>query len=414
MDQVVIFEDSSYRNLLPLVYWRACCELRCGYTSLLDKQQRTWAKSSVRLSVRPQIADVVAERLALPVNQAPGGAAVFVNGRLLKGLSPDQIAPGTYGVENGDVVYIAADAATAARLTPDLLLDAEKLKAALAALKQVECKLPKHGLMRYPWDLVHANEEELVEDWKRSGGAAIEGRLCDGTYVLNESAVYVGKGSIVKPCSVLDAEDGPIYIDDDVTISPNVTVQGPCYIGRKCLIQPTAMIREGTSLGEVCKVGGEVECSIIHGYSNKQHTGFLGHAYVCEWINLGAGCTNSDLKNTYGSVRVPLNGQKEIDSGETFVGMMVGDHSKTGINTAFATGSILGTCCNVFVSSHPGKFTPSFSWHTDKGLAEYDAKRGLEVARKVMGRRKKEVTPALEKLFLSLPQIAREHEAPAG
>ena len=218
MDQVVIFEDSSYRNLLPLVYWRACCELRCGYTSLLDKQQRTWPEAAVHLSVRAEIADVVAERLALPVNQAPGGAAVFVNGRLLKGLSPEQIKPGTYGVSNGEVVYISADAATAARLTPDVLLDAEKLAASLAALKQAECKLPKHGLMRYPWDLVHANEDELVEDWKRSGGAALEGRLCEGAYVLNESAVYVGKGSVIKPCAVLDAEDGPIYIDDDVTI----------------------------------------------------------------------------------------------------------------------------------------------------------------------------------------------------
>ena len=166
------------------------------------------------------------------------------------------------------------------------------------------------------------------------------------------------------------------------------------------------MVREGTSLGPVCKIGGEIECSIIHGYSNKQHTGFLGHAYVGEWVNLGAGCTNSDLKNTYGSVRVPING-KEVDSGETFVGMLVGDHS---INTSFATGAVMGTCCNVFLSSYPSKFIPSFSWYTDKGLAKYDAQRGIAVARKVMARRKKDMTPALEKLFVSLPGIARTHE----
>jgi UDP-N-acetylglucosamine diphosphorylase/glucosamine-1-phosphate N-acetyltransferase len=409
MVRLVVFEDVWYRNLLPLVYWRACFELRCGYELLLDKIERTWPEVELHLYVRSDLADVVSERHDAPVNKTPDGPAVFVNGRLLRGLDVDQIKPNSYGVSGGSVVYVNADAETAGRLSAGVFLDGTQLSAAVAKLERVECKLGKHGLMEYPWDLVHANEDELVNDWKRSEGDVIDGEVCQGAYILNSSSVHVGKGTVIKPCAVLDAEDGPIYIGENVTISPNSTVQGPCYIGDGCLVQPTAMVREGTTLGPVCKVGGELECTIIHGYSNKQHTGFLGHAYVCEWVNLGAGCTNSDLKNTYGSVRVPVNG-KEVDSGETFVGMMIGDHSKTGINTSFATGSVMGTCCNVFYSSYPEKFIPSFSWYTDKGLAKYDARRGIEVARKVMGRRKKDMTPALEKLFLSLPETAQAHE----
>ncbi len=409
MKRLVVFEDDGYRNLLPLVYWRACFELRCGYELLLDKIRRLGPGASLTLYVRPDLAAVVAERYDLPVNAQPDGEAVFVNGRLLRGLSAEQMRPNTYGVCDDSVVYVCADAGLAARLTAAAFLDADQLVPLLGKLEKVECKLGRYGLIKYPWDLVHANEHELVADWERSDGAVLAGQVCEGAYILNAPAVHVGQGSTIKPCTVLDAEDGPIYIGENVTISPNCTIQGPCYIGDGCLIQPAALVREGTSLGPVCKIGGEIECSIIHGYSNKQHTGFLGHSYICEWINLGAGCTNSDLKSTYGLVRVPLNG-REVDTGQAFVGMMVGDHSKVGINTRFATGSVMGTCCNVVVTGYPARFVPSFSWYTDNGLDRYDAGRGLAVAKKVMARRKKELTPALEKLFVALPDIACRHE----
>ncbi len=258
----------------------------------------------------------------------------------------------------------------------------------------------------YPWDLVHLHARLLEADWNSPG---IEGRVCEGAYLLNESGIYIGQASVVKPCAVLDAEDGPIYIGRDVVISPNCTIQGPCSIDDGSLIQPGSSIREGTSVGPVCKVGGEVEESIIHGYSNKQHDGFLGHAYVGQWVNLGADTVNSDLKNTYGTVKVPVNGV-EVDSGRMFVGLTVGDHSKTGINQAFSTGGVIGFGCNVATSSLAPKFVPSFTWLTDKGADPYDPQRCLAVAKKVMARRKIEMSPAEQKLFLALPQIAKQHE----
>jgi UDP-N-acetylglucosamine diphosphorylase/glucosamine-1-phosphate N-acetyltransferase len=177
-------------------------------------------------------------------------------------------------------------------------------------------------------------------------------------------------------------------------------IEGPAYIGAGCLIQPGAVVHAGTYLGPVCKVGGEIEGSIIQGFSNKQHDGFLGHSYVCSWVNIAADCVNSDLKNTYGTVRVPING-REVDTNEMFVGMFVGDHSKAGINVSFPTGAVIGFCSAVFTSRSP-KFVPSFAWVDADRVDRYDEVRGLEIARKVIARRKKEMSEAESRVFMGV------------
>ena len=185
-------------------------------------------------------------------------------------------------------------------------------------------------------------------------------------------------------------------------------MQGPAYIADDCLLQPGTTIHSGTTIGPCSKVGGEIEASIIQGYSNKQHDGFLGHSYIGSWVNIGADCLNSDLKNTYGTVRVPING-REVDSGELFVGMIVGDHSKLGINASFPTGAVVGFCSSVFTSRSP-KFVPSFTWLNGDVAQHYDEQRGLEVARKVMARRNKSMSSAEERLFRTIRKVARTVE----
>jgi UDP-N-acetylglucosamine diphosphorylase/glucosamine-1-phosphate N-acetyltransferase len=145
-------------------------------------------------------------------------------------------------------------------------------------------------------------------------------------------------------------------------------------------------------------VGGEIENSIIHSYSNKQHDGFLGHSYLGSWVNLGADTNNSDLKNNYSSVKFTIN-EKEVDSGTIFAGLIMGDHSKTGINTMFNTGTIAGISSNIFGSGYPAKYIPSFSWGGAGSLIEYNLQKSIETARKVMKRRNVEMTPEDEKLF---------------
>jgi len=415
IDTIVVFEDGGFRDLLPLTYWRPTWALRVGYGSLLESMLPDGAFDGVQFACREVMADVVAERSGRPVNVPPAGERVlFLNGRLLA-TAPVPLeaffqAPAPSAQWWGkDLAILLADRALAAQLTPEILLDWKRVADFLADVPAVRfVKEPR--LVRYPWDLVGANATMLEAGWRRAGSPArIEGRLCEGAYLLNAAAIHVGAGSTIKPGVVLDAENGPIFIGRNVTVCPNASIEGPCYIGDGSLIQPGAALRDAMSVGPMSKLGGELESSIIHGFSNKQHDGFLGHAYVAEWVNLAADTVNSDLKNTYGTVRVPINGV-EVESGRQFVGLTVGDHAKTGIGQMFATGSVVGFGSNVASCSFAPKFVPSFAWVTDAGVVRYDLERCLDVARRVMLRRGSQMTAAEERLFGQLPLIAESIE----
>jgi UDP-N-acetylglucosamine diphosphorylase/glucosamine-1-phosphate N-acetyltransferase len=266
-------------------------------------------------------------------------------------------------------------------------------------------------LIEYPWDLVHQNGPQIDADWKLSGyHGQIEGHIYDGAILINRDEIFVGQGAKVKPGAILDAESGPVIIEPGATIFPNAAIEGPAFIGEKSLIKIGAKIYEGTSIGEVCKVGGEVEETIIHSYSNKQHDGFLGHSYLGMWVNLGADTNNSDLKNNYGNVKVYVDGEM-VDSGSMFVGLTMGDHSKSGINTMFNTGTVVGVSCNVYGGGFPPKFIPSFTWGGAEGLVEYRLDKALETARAVMSRRKIDLTSADEELMRGIFEATAKERA---
>jgi UDP-N-acetylglucosamine diphosphorylase/glucosamine-1-phosphate N-acetyltransferase len=157
-------------------------------------------------------------------------------------------------------------------------------------------------------------------------------------------------------------------------------------------------------------VGGEIETSIMMGYANKQHDGFLGHSYVAQWVNLGADTVTSDLKNTYGAIRVFINGIG-METGQRFVGSLIADHAKTGIGTILPTGCVIGVAANVFTPGAVPKFVPSFSWLTHEGMTEYRVDKAIQTARTVMDRRDVELTPAGRELLVRTAEMAREIEA---
>ena len=406
--QVVVFEDAGYQNLLPLVYTRATFNLRCGFDNLLDKIETAMGGAAAALFVRPAIAPAIAERQKRPVNRTPDESdQLWVNGRLLVRRSFN--LPVGAAAWHGDTLLAArVDRATAARLTGGALLEPRDTAAVLAKCTRAEIHADVALLIDYPWQLVHENEKEIVRQF---AVAATEqsGRIYPGASLVNPSAIHVGAGAKVKPGVVLDAEDGPIYVGANAIIQPNAVVVGPCFIGERCVIQPGASIRGGCSIHMVCKVGGEVEGTIFHGYSNKQHDGFLGHSYVGEWVNLGADTVNSDLKNTYGPVQVAING-RPVDSGHAFVGSFIGDHVKTGINTALPTGCVVGFASSVFVGGLVPKFVPSFSWLTDEGRQVNEPPKALAVARRVVARRGRTLSAMEEALFLSVMDEARRCE----
>jgi UDP-N-acetylglucosamine diphosphorylase/glucosamine-1-phosphate N-acetyltransferase len=414
---VIVYEDPGWQKLLPLVYVRATFQLLCGTTNLLSRIHqlvssepngalRSGQTPRFEVWCRTLLANVVSEQTGLPTNQVSGGPALLMNGRGLWKSLPEFHANETSWVGTVGplerIACIAADAGLMEQLTSNVLLDELKTRVALAGLPRRD--VSSHvTLLDWPWNFVDANEEQLRSDWK-SEMAKCDGRVSEGSYLVNSSAISIGAGTKIKPCVVIDAEDGPVWIGENVTILPHSYIEGPALIGNGTLIQPGATVHAGTTIGPRSKIGGEVEASIVQGFSNKQHDGFLGHSYVGSWVNIAADCINSDLKNTYGTVRVPING-RDVETGSIFVGMFVGDYSKAGINVSFPTGAVIGFCSSVFAPRSP-KFVPSFAWLDGDSVQRYDEERALAIARKVMARRQCEMTPAEVQLFLAIRQQA--------
>lgn len=417
-----IFEDGNYKNLLPLVYFRPAYDLKCGITTLRQKIVRAYPGEKVTLHVRSHLADVAREKNpdAL-VNEIPSGAGqvLFVNGRLLMSAEAAKAIgkkyPGT------DVVYLSEKAVAAAWVSGQNL---ERLKTALKEqtiepgfFGSTESKeLAGAEFITYPWQLVQHNGSQLVSDFDvmTGGKPRLLGKVYEGAHLLNPSRIHIEEGAVVKPGVVLDAEEGPIYISRNAKVMPNAVIEGPAFIGEKSIIKVGGKIYENTTIGEVCKVGGEVEESIIHAYSNKQHEGFIGHAYLAEWVNIGADSNNSDLKNDYGSVKVYNNGSL-VDTGSQFVGLTMGDHSKCGINSMFNTGTVVSVCCNIYGAGIPPKYVPSFSWGgASDGLVTYRIDKVVDVVRKVMARRKISLSDAEEKLLRNVFATTKEERSGAG
>lgn len=219
--------------------------------------------------------------------------------------------------------------------------------------------------------------------WEASGHF---GPLCEqaGVSVVGGS-VWTGSEARIAPGVVVDAGPGPVVLDRAVTVQPHVYLQGPLYVGPGAIIKAGARIFGETSIGAGCRVAGEIGESLLLDFGNKQHDGFIGHAALGSWVNLGAGTICSDLKNNYGPVRVDY-GLGEIDSGLRFVGLMMGEHAKSAIGTLFNTATVVGYASNVFGAGFPPKYLPNFTWGAPGG-PRFDGARAAEVARVVTARR---------------------------
>jgi UDP-N-acetylglucosamine diphosphorylase/glucosamine-1-phosphate N-acetyltransferase len=391
----------------PLALCRPIWELRCGMTSLAEKLVAKIRPSEVACFVPPYMAEVYRAASDWPVNEAGslrGDDLLLVDARVkacaweLAPTGPSQMATDA----DGECLYARIAREDLARLNTDSL-DA-LLDSAGQALPRAEGDVPAWG---YTWELILANPEQLVEDFAAAGRSGIEGTVEQPNAIRgSQKDVYIAPGALVHPMVVIDAAEGPIYIDEDAEVHPFTRIEGPCYVGKKSILLG-AKCREGNSIGPVCRIGGEVEESIIHGYSNKYHDGFLGHAYVGEWVNLGALTTNSDLKNDYSSVEVILDGRRPINTGSTKVGSLIGDHTKTSIGTLFNTGAYVGAMGLIATTGTPlPKFIPSFAWFVKGVVTKGFGKRKLyETAKTAMARRKIEWTPALEAMWDEIYQL---------
>lgn len=358
---IVIFEDEAASGLTfkPLSYTRSAAELRSGAFSLIERVRLALDPEELILETASELEGVVKERYpSLKVNAKPSGKNIRrINARSSATLS-------SIGEDSDE---------------------------AFASL----------------WDIVHRNSQMIEGDiaWLARNDpqfSAFSSTNHSGVFAICEERITVGANAAIAPSVVLDASQGSILIGSNVTIQPHSTIIGPVIICHDSLIKAGAKIFGGTTIGPVSKVGGEVENAIIQGYSNKQHDGYLGHSFIGEWCNLGAGTNTSDLRNDYGNVGVKIE-NTNIDTGSMFVGLMMGDHSKSAIGTQFNTGTTVGVHCNVFGAGFPPKWIPNFSWGSADKMIRHALDKALNVAEIVKERRNQQLTQSerllYEKLF---------------
>ena len=302
---VIVYETGGWRRMLPLVYHRAACQLMSGSGELLsrvrqftglasDEQYRSPGTNGrtnrLGLWCRPYLRELVAEETGLPVNQPLTMGTLLLDGlgfwRSLPEVDGrDRAWVGIAG-EDEAVAAIWADEELAQELNCQDMLDSDRLEAIVSGLPRRD--VSRHvRLFRWPWELVNANHDSIQECWPADPGGPF-GEICVGSHLMQPRSIHIGAGSRIKPGAVIDAERGPVWIGNNVEVSPHSYIQGPAWISDDCLIQPGAVIKSGTTLGPRCKVGGEIQTSILHGFSNKQHDGFLGNSYVGQWVNIGA------------------------------------------------------------------------------------------------------------------------------
>jgi len=415
--QICIFEDINYQNFEPLIYSRPVYDLLCGIDSLKEKIVRHYPKAKVSLHCRPYLAEIVQHQNPnCLVNKIDEDECLFINGRI---IAPENLAEILPLIPSEDKIFVDDETVVAAYLSGENLQHKTahiKDLFSVADFSDLPGKILNIKLADYLWDLIYHNGKQIAEDFQcliKSAKENFVNKIDSLVHIVNKQNVFVGKNVTIKPGVVLDASNGPIIISDDAFIFPNAVIEGPCFIGRETKIKSGAAIYENTTIGNVCKVGGEVEQSIFMDYSNKQHSGFIGHSYIGSWVNLGADTNNSDLKNNYSRIKINLS-NKEVDTGCQFLGLLIGDHSKSAINTMFNTGTVVGFSCNIFASGFPEKYVPSFTWGGDSSSKSYEIKKTIETAKIVMGRRKIEFEKKDEAMFNFIFELTKSDREKRG
>jgi len=418
---VALFEDEDCENFLPLTYTRPVFECRSGMFTFLERAQRMYPESKFLLFTRDYLVPTLKKRVSHAVNEPASidDEVLLINGAFIvneeaKRLIEKKLARNVLMMQEGRMALAYLSEDVARNYGEELCGPLSRL---MAKKLMKECKTLEASdlpLLAYPWDLVNKNAELIKEDYSAFGKRESEGTLDSRATVYgNEGDVYVGRGSFVEAHVALDARDGPIFIGEGTVVHAGSRISGPTYIGDKTIIA-TGLIREGCSIGHVCRVGGELEETVIQGFSNKYHTGFIGHAYIGEWVNLGAATTNSDLKNTYGRVQVMTRG-RSVDTGQIKVGCFIGDHVKTSIGTQIYTGKKVGVASQVhgFVT----KDVPSFTiWSESLGSkpVELYLQSAIETQKRVFSRRGIKQTKEDIELMKKIFEITAKEREKAG
>ena len=371
MNYILFDPPETWENLLPLTFTRPVSEIRIGILSIREKWERR-LNSQVSWHTRPYLS----AKFELQSNDDN----MIINGSM---LPDDTIINELHSLTSGQALYSGA-------VLLAVLLGQEELDkfdpGGTGNYEKVDCR-HEPLCIGFPWDIFKNNARAIEADFALLTSGRESAKISSSNSVLEPGNVFLEEGASME-CATLNARTGPIYIGSGAEIMEGSIVRGPFSLGEHSTLKLGARIYGPTSIGPYCKVGGEVNNSVFQGFSNKGHDGFLGNSVIGEWCNIGADTNNSNLKNNYSTIRLwNYRQEKFISSGLLFCGLIMGDHSKCGINTMFNTGTVVGVNTNIFGSGFPRNFIPSFSWGGPQGYTTYKLDKALEVACEVMKRR---------------------------
>lgn len=375
----ILFDGSVRNQLLPFTFTRPVADIRVGILTLREKWELLLGATTTTVTE-----DYLSEKWPLVeleknilINASFIPSENLVN--IIKNLS-----------ENQAIFY--NDEPIAFFSEEDQEVDFERYEV-------IQYSYDDILRIEHTWDIFSKNHEAIARDYQLLTKGRTSQPIPETTVAFYPEHIFIEEGAELPLCS-LNAKEGPIYIGKNTEIMEGAMIRGPFALCEGATIKMAAKIYTGVTVGPYCKVGGEVNNSVLFGFSNKGHDGFLGNSVLGEWCNLGADTNTSNLKNNYEPVRLwDYETESFAKTGLQFCGLMMGDHSKCGINTMFNTGTVVGVSANIFGSGFPRNFIPSFSWGGHAGMTTYKTNKAFETAKIVMSRRHMEFTEADAKIL---------------
>lgn len=372
---ITLFDTfTDFKNLLPLTFTKPISHLRVGMFTFKERAELLFNDSVSCITEQYLSEEFPCVKSSLYIN-----SSVLLTKELVNKIS--NLKPNQGLISNQKIVALRSGNELSREMLSDIsLLSNYDFTEDLDVV-----------FFSYHWDLFSKNDVAIKSDFDWFT-AERQSEQINATNTVLGSQIFVEKGAKVN-CAILNTETGPIYIGKDAEIMEGALIRGPFVLNENAGVKMGAKIYGASTIGPYCKVGGEVSNSIMIGYSNKGHDGFLGNSVIGEWCNLGADTNNSNLKNNYSNIRAWNYLQENyIETGLQFLGLIMGDFSKTGINTMLNTGTVIGVASNVFGGGFPNKFIPSFSWGGANGFTNNKLDKVFEAADKMMGRRKCNLT----------------------
>ncbi|MDD2964908.1 MAG: putative sugar nucleotidyl transferase [Bacteroidales bacterium] len=367
----ILFDDYSRNNLLPLTFTRPVCDIRFGILTIREKWEKTMGIVTSTLTE-----EYLSERFPI----VKGAHNILINGS----VSPTpQLIEEIKALQPNEAI-VGADTIIALHVIAEDLDKIGEGDTEGIVEKQTNSEVLK---ITYPWDLVVHNNAAISHDFRLLTAGRASAPIPAHVRATSPENIFIEKGARIENVH-LNASDGPIYIGENVHLMDGAKLRGAIALCDSAIVKMGTNIYGATTIGPHVKVGGEIENSILLAYSNKPHHGYLGHSVIGKWCNLAAGTTVANLNNTYRNIRAwNYTQERFIDTGMQFLGLIMGDHSKTGINTMFNTGTVVGVNSNVFGAGYQRNFVPSFVWGGPTGFDSYDINKALEVASYVYKRR---------------------------